>query len=70
MQKCLLRTNFCGQATPTKIKPTKVCIHVELATVIMVGYSHPQKFILSKIYPFENLPTKYCEHGNFYVYGM
>ena len=31
---------------PTKIKPTKICKHTELATVIMAGYSYPQKLVL------------------------
>ena len=65
MQKFSLGTNLCGEATPTKIKPTKYCSHEELATVITVGFSHPQKFIPLKI-----LPTKYCDNENFYVYGI
>ena len=36
-------------SAPTKIKPMKLCTHKELATVIMVDYSHPQKFIPSKV---------------------
>ena len=48
---------FCGQATPTKIKPTKICTAEELATVVVItaGYVHPQKFIPTKIYPHKNL---------------
>ena len=45
MQKFSLGTNFCVQATPTKIKPMKMRTHEELPIVITVGYSHPQKFI-------------------------
>ena len=55
---------FLWAGTPTKIKPAKVCTHIELATVITVGYAHPLKFIPPKI-----LPTKYFEHKNLYVYG-
>ena len=47
------------------MKPTKICTHEELATVITVGSSYPQKLILSKIQP-----TKYCVHENLYVYGI
>ena len=64
MQKFFVGTNFCGQATLIKIKLTKICTHEELATVIMLGNSHPLNFIPSKI-----SPTKYCDHENFYVYG-
>ena len=35
--------NFCGQATPTKIKPANIFTHDELATVITMAYSHPLK---------------------------
>ena len=59
------RKNFhCGlilwvsnthESNTYEIKPRKICTHEELGTVIMVGYSHPQKFIPLKIYPFENL---------------
>ena len=48
-----------------KIKPTIIGTHEEFATVIMVGYAHPQKFIPSKF-----KPTKYCDHENLYVYGV
>ena len=48
-----------------KIEPTKICAHEELATVITVGYSYPQKLIPMKI-----LPLKYCGHENLYVYGI
>ena len=34
MQKFSLGTNFPRQAAPAKIKPTKICTHEELATVI------------------------------------
>ena len=40
---------FSWEATPTIIKPTKICTHEELATLIMVGYAHQRKFITSKI---------------------
>ena len=36
MQKFLLRTNFRGQATSTKVKTMKICTHKELATVMAV----------------------------------
>ena len=49
MQKFSLRTNFRGQAMLTKIKPTKIWTHEELATVITMGYFHLRKFIPSKI---------------------
>ena len=48
-----------------KIKPTKICTQEELATVIMVGYSYPLKFI-----PLEILPMKYCDHENVYICGI
>ena len=51
MQKFLLGTNFRGQATPAKIKTNIICTHKDLAAVITVGYSDPQKFIPSKIKP-------------------
>ena len=49
MQKFSWSSNFSGQAIPTKIKPTKIATHEELATVIMVGSCHSQKFIPSRI---------------------
>ena len=48
--KFLLRTNFHGQVTPTKIKPMKICTHEELATVIYNGLLRP-----TKTYPLKNL---------------
>ena len=42
-RKFSLETNFRGQATPTKIKPQKICTHEELATVITMGYSLTQE---------------------------
>ena len=41
--------SFSWASIPTKIKPTKICIHKESATVIMVGYSYPWKWIPLKI---------------------
>ena len=64
MQKILAGTNFCGQATLMKIKPTKTCTHKKLAPVIMVGYPYSQKFIPAKI-----SPTKYWDHKNFCIYS-
>ena len=49
MQKFSLGTPFCGQATPTKNKPTKIFTDKELVTIITVGFPHPQKFISPKI---------------------
>ena len=39
---------LCAQI-PTKIKPMKICAHVELATVITAGYPYPRKVIPMKI---------------------
>ena len=41
---------FLWASIPTKIKPPKICIHEELATVIRMGDSYPQKLIPSNIY--------------------
>ena len=65
MQTFLLGTNFIGQATPTKIKPKKICTDEKVAEIITVGYLNPQKFIPMKI-----LPKKYCEHENFCLYDI
>ena len=46
-------------------KPMKICTDKKLATVITVGYPHPQKFLPVKI-----LSTKYCNHEDFCVNGM
>ena len=51
MQKFLLGVKFCGQATPTKIKPAKICTDEELTIVITVGYPQPRKFIPTKSNP-------------------
>ena len=43
-----LGNNFHGQATPTKIKPTKICTDEELVTAITTGYL--QKYCDHKIF--------------------
>ena len=40
---------FAWASVPTKIKPTKICTHVELATVTTSGYAYPQKLVPTKI---------------------
>ena len=60
MQKFSLGINFRGQATPTKLKPTKICTDERLARAITVGYPQSRKFIPMKIYPHEILgPRKF-----------
>ena len=60
MCKFLLRTNFCGQAAPTKIKPTIICTHEEFSNSNYSGLLWP-----AKIYPLKNLIHEYCDHENF-----
>ena len=40
---------FSWASIPTKFKPTKICTHKELATVITVSCSYPRKVISTKI---------------------
>ena len=47
---CSLRLIFLLTSNTQGTKPTKICTHEELATVITMGYSHPRK-----IYPLKNL---------------
>ena len=54
-----LETNFHGQATPTKIKHTKMCTHEELATVITVGYSNSRNLALEILWPWKFLHLRY-----------
>ena len=49
MCKFSMGTNFHGQETSTEIKPTKICTDEELATASTASYSHPRKFIPTKI---------------------
>ena len=47
---------FSWACKPTKIKPAKICAYQELATVIMVGYSHPQNIVTTKVSMFMVIP--------------
>ena len=63
--KNFVRDKFSWAGTPTKIKPMKICTHKELATVITMSYSHPQKFIPSKFNPGNTVYVQIFAEHNF-----
>ena len=51
MQKFLSGADFPGQASPTKIQPTKTCTAEKISDSDEDGYPHTRKFIPRKIEP-------------------